>query len=145
MPSASEMQRSLSEQYEEACDRANNLSLGKHSREQALREARSLAEELGIEGPPPVNGRPAGEQKQDDERSYDKLKQKLAESLRERAEALGWYKKDGSFTQQGKDEGLSYLIGAHVALQFCGEHGVGNLIFLSSVRGVDDVLDLKRK
>jgi hypothetical protein len=50
---------SLSEAYEEACDNANDLHFSKATREGALREARRLAEELGIEGPPPINGRSA--------------------------------------------------------------------------------------
>jgi hypothetical protein len=116
-----------------------------------LRRIREIEAELGIESQP-YNSNGFGKQVPaeppvavDEIKRFDDLKQHLANTVRERAEALGWYKRDGGFTKQGLDEGLSYLIGAHTALTWLGEAGIGNLIFVASVRGVDEVLGIKRQ
>ena len=62
MPNPSTEQSELEQQYDRALQLFNNPRLAKFTREQALREARRLAAELGIDGPPPVNGRPAQRQ-----------------------------------------------------------------------------------
>lgn len=59
MPNPSTIALDLTEQYERAVNGYENLSLSKGSREAYLAEARRLAAELGIEGPPNYNGRPA--------------------------------------------------------------------------------------
>lgn len=57
MPNPSTITAELEQEYYNAIARADDLTASKASREQALREARALATELGIEGPPAVNGR----------------------------------------------------------------------------------------
>jgi DNA-binding NarL/FixJ family response regulator len=64
MPNPSTITAELEQEYKRALARAATLSLSKSAREEHLREARRLAAELGIEGPPPINGRPAQSQAQ---------------------------------------------------------------------------------
>jgi hypothetical protein len=59
MPNPSTITADLLDQFEAAVERSQDLRFGKETREINLRRARELAAELGIEGPPPINGRPA--------------------------------------------------------------------------------------
>lgn len=60
MPNPSTIAEGLQGEYDDAVALSQNLSLSKASREQALGIARRLAEQLGIEGPGPVNARDEG-------------------------------------------------------------------------------------
>lgn len=59
MPNPSTLRAEQEEQYALYVERANDLSLSKSSRNAYLAVARDLAAELGIDGPPAVNGREA--------------------------------------------------------------------------------------
>lgn len=138
MPNPSTMQAATETDYHYASAQAHNLRRSKSDREQWLREARRLAAELGIEGPPPINGRPAGPT------VFEQQKAEAKRFITERATALGWFKTHTDFgprlTKKGNDEALSALIGFHTALEFAlgaGGSKLGPLCFLSSIRGVD--------
>jgi hypothetical protein len=64
MPNPSTISTALEMDYEIELARSQNFRLPKEARENSLRRARRMAAELGIEGPPPINGRPAQSQAQ---------------------------------------------------------------------------------
>jgi hypothetical protein len=146
MPNPSTLAADLEAELDHELAVVADSTLSKATREKALRRVREIETELGLESEPyNSNGFGKRVEQVDEDKRFDDFKDHLANAIRERAEALGWYKRDGGFTKQGLDEGLSYLIGAHTALTWLGEAGIGNLIFVASVRGVDEVLGIKRQ
>jgi len=70
-----------------------------------------------------------------------KFRQTLKDNFNERANALGWRNAKGKLTKKGADEAMSWLVGVHVGLELAHHEGIGTLVWIASVRGVDEVLN----
>jgi hypothetical protein len=76
---------------------------------------------------------------------YQALRRRVRELFEERRDAGVWPRKqDGTFTKAGADMSFDWLLGIHVGLTLTGsENGLGPMVLLASVRGVDDATTIR--
>lgn len=76
---------------------------------------------------------------------WQQLRREVRRLYEERRDAGVWDKKaDGTLTRKGADQAFDWLLGIHVGLTLSGDGGgLGPLVFLASVRGVEDATTIK--
>lgn len=68
---------------------------------------------------------------------------RMRDLLNQRVTAMGYRKKDGTLSKQGREFCLEFLVGAAAAIDGLGlgeTHNMTGVAFLASVRGADDFL-----
>jgi hypothetical protein len=77
---------------------------------------------------------------QDFRDDWQALRREVRRLFEERRDAGVWPKnKDGNLSKAGSGMAFDWLLGIHVGLTLSGnEAGLGPLVFLASVRGVED-------